>query len=128
MSTNKTSDPNKLNAILDAALDLFVEQGFHGTTVPSIADKAGVGAGTIYRYFENKEALVNALYQKWKLKAAESMPTNWQNDQPVREQLKRNMEPFIYLRETASQGICLSRVAPSCFLFGRNQQKHRANY
>jgi AcrR family transcriptional regulator len=54
---------DKREAILAAALELFVERGFYGTAVPEIAEKAGVGAGTIYRYFENKEALVNALYR-----------------------------------------------------------------
>src|SRR5690606_27876447 len=53
---------DKREAILHAALELFVERGFWGTAVPEIAEKAGVGAGTIYRYFESKEALVNALY------------------------------------------------------------------
>src|ERR1035437_2808422 len=42
---------DKREAILGAALELFAERGFHGTAVPQIADKAGVGAGTIYRYF-----------------------------------------------------------------------------
>lgn len=54
---------DKRRAILEAALELFVERGFHGTAVPEVAQKAGVGAGTIYRYFENKEALVNELYR-----------------------------------------------------------------
>lgn len=49
-----------------AALDLFVERGFHGTSVPSVAEKARVAAGTIYHYFEGKEALVNAVFQRWK--------------------------------------------------------------
>jgi AcrR family transcriptional regulator len=57
---------DKKERILDAALALFAERGFHGTAVPEIADAAGVGAGTIYRYFESKEAIVNALYQHWK--------------------------------------------------------------
>ena len=47
--------------ILGAALDLFVEQGFRGTTIPAIAGRAGVAAGTIYLYFESKERLVNTL-------------------------------------------------------------------
>jgi AcrR family transcriptional regulator len=57
---------DKREAILDAALTLFAERGFHGTSVPDIARLAKVGAGTIYRYFEGKEALVNALYQHHK--------------------------------------------------------------
>src|SRR5678815_2778455 len=58
---------DKRARILAAALDLFAERGFHGTPVPLVAEKAGVGAGTIYRYFDSKEALVNAIYQEQKL-------------------------------------------------------------
>jgi AcrR family transcriptional regulator len=57
---------DKREAILDAALTLFTERTFDGTAVPLIADTAGVAAGTIYRYFPSKEALVNALYRRWK--------------------------------------------------------------
>lgn len=52
--------------ILEAALDLFEARGFDGVAVPEIALKAGVATGTIYRYFDDKEALVNALYRHWK--------------------------------------------------------------
>ncbi|MBI3676461.1 MAG: TetR/AcrR family transcriptional regulator [Proteobacteria bacterium] len=52
--------------ILEAALELFETRGFDGVAVPEIALKAGVATGTIYRYFETKEALVNALYRYWK--------------------------------------------------------------
>lgn len=57
---------DKRERILDAALRCFAEKGFHGTPVPDIAARAKVGAGTIYRYFESKEALVNAVYQAQK--------------------------------------------------------------
>jgi AcrR family transcriptional regulator len=57
---------DKRECILSAALELFSEKGFHGTAVPEIAQKAGVAAGTIYRYFESKEAMVNAVYQRHK--------------------------------------------------------------
>jgi AcrR family transcriptional regulator len=42
------------------------ERGFHGTSVPELAERAGVGAATMYRHFESKEALVNALYVRAK--------------------------------------------------------------
>jgi AcrR family transcriptional regulator len=57
---------DKKEDILEAALDLFVERGFHGTSVPSVAEKARVAAGTIYHYFDGKDALVNAVFQRWK--------------------------------------------------------------
>ncbi|KGO31621.1 hypothetical protein Q757_06105, partial [Oenococcus alcoholitolerans] len=53
---------SKKDAILKAALILFSQRSFYGTTMPEIAKKAGVGAGTIYRYFSSKEALVNELF------------------------------------------------------------------
>lgn len=56
MSKDKHGD------IKAAALQLFAERGYDGTTVPMIAKKASVGAGTIYHYYESKEALVNSLY------------------------------------------------------------------
>ena len=61
-----TDDSPKREAILSAALSMFAERGFHGTPVPLIAERAKVGAGTVYRYFPSKEAIVNAVYQKWK--------------------------------------------------------------
>jgi AcrR family transcriptional regulator len=64
---------NKRELILDAALELFVDRGFHGTAVPALAQKAAVGAGTIYRYFENKEALVNELYRQCKTQIASAV-------------------------------------------------------
>ena len=56
---------SKHEAILDAALALFVERGYHGTAVPAIAERAGVAAGTIYHHFESKEQLVNAVFELW---------------------------------------------------------------
>ena len=47
--------------ILDAALDVFSEKGFHLATVDEIAERADVGKGTLYRYFANKETLFNEL-------------------------------------------------------------------
>jgi len=56
----------KRDAILSSALKLFTERGYEATPVPLIAEQAKIGVGTIYRYFENKEVLVNELYFFWK--------------------------------------------------------------
>lgn len=79
---------DKREAILDAALALFVERGFFGTAVPEIADRAGVGAGTIYRYFESKEALVNAIYQQEKLRFAQEVLDGFPAASTTREQFR----------------------------------------
>lgn len=44
--------------ILDAAIQVFAERGFHRTTIRDVAKAAGVADGTIYNYFENKIALL----------------------------------------------------------------------
>src|SRR5438093_189610 len=46
-----------------AALELFTTQGYHGTTTPLIAKKAGVAEGSIYRHFDGKQHLLNELYR-----------------------------------------------------------------
>jgi AcrR family transcriptional regulator len=56
--------------LLRAALELFTTQGFHPTTTPLIAKKAGVAEGTIYRHFPGKRELWNELYRgsaRWAL-------------------------------------------------------------
>src|SRR5580698_5959800 len=60
----KTED--KRAKLLDAALELFETRGFDGVAVPEIARHAGVATGTLYLYFKDKAALVNALYRHWK--------------------------------------------------------------
>ena len=47
--------------ILEAALEVFSDKGYHVATVDEIAEHAGLGKGTVYRYFANKEALFNEL-------------------------------------------------------------------
>ena len=49
--------------ILDAALAVFAEKGFAAARMDEIATRAGVSKGTIYLYFESKEAVFRALVQ-----------------------------------------------------------------
>jgi AcrR family transcriptional regulator len=52
--------------VLDAALAVFTERTYGGATVPQVAERAGVGVGTIYRSFVGKEALANGVYRRAK--------------------------------------------------------------
>jgi AcrR family transcriptional regulator len=53
---------DKKQLILGTALQLFVENGFHGTATAIIAREAGVANGTLFNYFKTKEELIIALY------------------------------------------------------------------
>jgi AcrR family transcriptional regulator len=46
--------------ILEAALSVFAQKGFHAANVSDVAAQAGVSQGTIYWYFESKEELLTA--------------------------------------------------------------------
>lgn len=50
-------------AILAAAVDLFIDKGFRETSMRAVARQAGVGDATIYNYFPTKEALLYGYYQ-----------------------------------------------------------------
>lgn len=80
--------PDRRESILTAALDCFVERGFHGTAIPQIAEAANIAAGTIYHYFDSKEALVNALYRTWKTTVAQRVFTAFPQTAPAREQFR----------------------------------------
>ena len=47
--------------ILNAAAQCFREHGFHGASIAQISKTAGMSAGHIYHYFENKEAIIAAI-------------------------------------------------------------------
>jgi AcrR family transcriptional regulator len=47
--------------IVDAALDLFAEQGFHGTSMREIASAAGLTGGSLYHHFDSKEDILLAV-------------------------------------------------------------------
>lgn len=64
---------DKRARIVEAALTLFAQRGYHGTAVPLVAQQAGVGAGTIYRFFEDKEALVNGVFRDAKTQLGEAL-------------------------------------------------------
>ena len=49
---------NMRQRILEAAMDLFSKEGYEGVSMRRIADKIEYSAGTIYRYFENKDDIM----------------------------------------------------------------------
>jgi AcrR family transcriptional regulator len=75
---------DKREAIMNAALELFAERSFHATPVPLIAKTAQVGAGTIYRYFKDKEDLFLELYVHWRGQFFEAIGKDLSTDIPLR--------------------------------------------
>lgn len=53
----------KYNQIIEAAVEVIAENGYHASQVSKIAKKAGVADGTIYLYFKNKEDILVSLFE-----------------------------------------------------------------
>ena len=58
---SKKNEKNTKGKIINAAWDLFYEQGYEDTTVEEIIDKSGTSKGSFYLYFEGKDALLGSL-------------------------------------------------------------------
>jgi len=59
--SNRPSPESRRQQILDAACERVRQSGFHGASMADIAKAAGLSVGQIYRYFENKEAIIAAI-------------------------------------------------------------------
>ncbi len=60
---DKRSLVDKRQKIMQAATDVFAEQGFYNSTVADVATKADVADGTIYLYFKNKDDLLISIFE-----------------------------------------------------------------
>jgi AcrR family transcriptional regulator len=76
---------DKRKEVMQAALELIAERGFHGAPMAMIANKAGVGAGTIYRYFESKDVLITELYRELEEKFLAFLRDGYSTTKPIRE-------------------------------------------
>jgi len=84
MSETKT---DKREAILEASLKVFAANGFHSAPTSQIAKEANVGIGTLYRYFENKDALIEALHTDIDQRLKPSVNDGIDESAPIRESL-----------------------------------------
>lgn len=59
------STKNKEDAIIEAALRVIKQKGFHKARMADIARKAGISYGLVYHYFTTKEELFETLLERW---------------------------------------------------------------
>jgi AcrR family transcriptional regulator len=58
-----TQTKSKRDLILDAAYNLFINKGYWDTKIIDISEAAGIGKGTVYEYFESKDAIFLELFR-----------------------------------------------------------------
>ncbi|KIL15717.1 hypothetical protein B4134_2775 [Bacillus safensis] len=85
-STLKQKRP-KYMQIIDAAVVVIAENGYHQSQVSKIAKQAGVADGTIYLYFKNKEDILISLFKEKMGQFIERMETDIQKKPSAKEKL-----------------------------------------
>src|SRR5579859_953804 len=74
--------------ILRAASDLFVERGYHDTSMDDIATRVGIAKGTVYLHFASKEDLTLALLEQGVREFTHSLDTILSADGTPRDKLE----------------------------------------
>lgn len=87
---------DKQKKILESALELFVEYGFHGTPTSKIASNAGVAAGTLFHYFKTKDELVINLYNRIKGELNAYVYAQINESDPVRDKFRTLFNHTLY--------------------------------
>ena len=80
---------DKRERILSTAITLFNEHGFHGASIQMVASRAGIAAGSLYRYFSGKEDLIRSLYRHCLGEMAVVLMDGHQPDEPLFDQYRR---------------------------------------
>ena len=109
----KKEEKDKRTAIMEAALKLFTERGFHGTSTAQISKEAGVATGTLFNYFPTKENLINSLYFEVKGRLSRSMGKEIEAESTFKDKMRKlwsnlinwgldNQEEFLFVGQFCS--------------------------
>jgi AcrR family transcriptional regulator len=111
----KPRDEAKARDILAATLKEIEHVGLAGLSMEAVARRAGVATGTVYIYFKNKDALVDALYLATKTELASLVFRD--EGLPVRVAFSRMCVAFLeYLIDHRAEVVFMGQVANSPYL------------
>jgi AcrR family transcriptional regulator len=117
----KAPPVDRRRQILDAAIRVFAQQGFHSCRVSDIADEAGVAYGLVYHYFDSKEQILNEVFsERWSLMLAAIQEVDAQQLTP-REKLDRVARFIIdsYRHDPELMKVIIVEVTRAANSFGR---------
>lgn len=103
----------KRNDIAMACKDLFIKNGIDAVTVSQIAKEAGVGKGTVYDYFENKEDIVFEIVNTLMLVHNEKKVQKLSNYNTVKEKVKEYFNFFSSKEDSDLRSLYLHFVSIS---------------
>ena len=87
MISTTTTRGDKRPRLVQAATEVFAEKGYASTRVADIAERAGIGKGTVYEYFSSKEELLFAVFESINEEISARVRTTLSMDGSAREKL-----------------------------------------
>jgi AcrR family transcriptional regulator len=99
----------RIDQLLDAADAVFARTGYERATTNAISEYAGVSPGTFYQFFPNKQAIAEALAERYVQHFEEIQQTAFvaSADDPLSDLIKQVVEPFLQLHR---EGSCLEAL------------------
>jgi len=117
---------DKRRVILDAAVRVFAQRGFHSCRVSDVADEAGVAYGLVYHYFGSKEAILDTLFvERWQL-MLDAIEAIDRSDATAREKLELVASFIIdsYRHSPDMMKVIIVEVTRAAHSFGREHLEH----
>jgi AcrR family transcriptional regulator len=119
----------KRQQVLDTALELISELGFHATPMSLIIKKSGAAAGTIYHHFKNKEDLIDTLYSELRKESGQAIVQGLDRDDQYKNKfilIWKNL--FYFYSENRKKFEYLENYANSPFVKKEVKAISRRNY
>lgn len=118
----------KREAILDAMLDLVVKRGFHNAPMSMLAKKSGASPGVIYHYFQSKDELIRAVYERAEEIRHEAFFKGYSDRMNAREALLQVwLNAYDFYRSHTNEALFLDqyRTSPYCKTAGRDEKSSK---
>ncbi|HKB93074.1 MAG TPA: helix-turn-helix domain-containing protein, partial [Gaiellaceae bacterium] len=88
MGERSAAAEEKRRVILDAAVRVFAEKGFHTSRVGDIAEEAGVAHGLLYHYFSSKDEVLETIFREHWTALLDRIHAAEESEEPVLDQLR----------------------------------------
>ncbi len=111
-SKKKSTKHDKRNAVLEAAMVVFSKKGFHDAHVDEIAELAGVAKGTVYRYFESKEEILEEIIRGNNSRLVEGLNVIFSKDGHILELIKEAIGYYVDFFESNKELYKILTHAP----------------
>src|SRR5690606_23937623 len=97
MAPKRVDRQARRDEILSAAVLLFAERGYAATRIEDVAAAAGIAKGSVYLYYESREALLTAVFERWAERSRAVVEAALSGERPAMQRLEELLRSVIAL-------------------------------